>query len=102
MKITKYAKGLKFTYIYTVLLVMFVGILALVDYPQYVPTEIVNGTIYHMVINGQEVGTVKDIEQAQQWLWEARKEVASEIAKENVEENDGVTGVFGCDYRIYQ
>lgn len=77
MKITKYAKGLKFTYIYTVLLVMFVGILALVDYPQYVPTEIVNGTIYHMVINGQEVGTVKDIEQAQQWLWEARKEVAS-------------------------
>ncbi len=77
MKITKYAKGLKFTYIYAVVLVMFVGLLVLADYQKYVPTEIVNGTIYHMVINGQEVGTVKDIEQAQQWLWEARKEVAT-------------------------
>lgn len=77
MKITKYAKGLKFTYIYAVMLVLLVGILIYADYQKYVPTEIVTGTIYHMVINGQDVGTVTDVEQAQQWLWEARKDVAS-------------------------
>ncbi len=77
MKITKYAKGLKFTYIYAVMLVMVVGLLILADYKEYVPTEIVHGTIYHMTVNGQEVGTVADVEQAQQWLWEARKEIAA-------------------------
>lgn len=77
MKITKYAKGLKFTYIYAVLLVLIIGLLLLADYEEYVPTEIVTGTIYHMMVNGVEVGTVADTQQAQEWLWEARREVAS-------------------------
>lgn len=77
MKITKYAKGLKFTYIYAVMLVLIVGLLILADYEEYVPTEIVHGTIYHMTVNGVDVGTVADKQQAEQWLWEARKEIAS-------------------------
>ena len=77
MKITKYAKGLKFTYIYAVMLVLIVGLLVLADYEEYVPTQIVNGTVYHMTVNGVEVGTVADVEQAQQWLWDARKEIAA-------------------------
>lgn len=77
MKITKYAKGLKFTYIYAVMLVLVVGLLFLADYEEYVPTQIVHGTVYHMTVNGVEVGTVADVEQANQWLWEERKEIAS-------------------------
>lgn len=77
MKITKYAKGLKFTYIYAVMLVLMVGLLVLADYEEYVPTQVVHGTVYHMTINGVEVGTVADAEQAQQWLWEARKDIAA-------------------------
>lgn len=77
MKITKYTKGLKFTYIYAVMLVLFVGMLVLADVEKYVPDVLVHETVYHMSINGEEVGVVSDMEQAQEWITEVRKNIAS-------------------------
>lgn len=77
MKITKYSKGLKFTYIYAVMLVLFVGMLIMADVKKYVPDVVVHKTIYHMFINGEEVGTVADAEEAKKWVVETRKEIAS-------------------------
>ncbi len=77
MKITKYKKGLKLTYIYSVLLVLFVGMLVLADVEKYVPDVLVHETVYHVSINGEEVGVVADVEQAQEWIIEVRKNIAS-------------------------
>ncbi len=81
MKITKYSKGLKFTYIYAVLLVLFVGMLVLADVEKYVPDMVIHETVYHMIINGEEVGVVADMEEARQWLLETRKNIASKSSE---------------------
>ncbi len=77
MKITKYTKGLKFTYIYGVLLVLFVGMLVLADAEKYVPDVVLHETVYHMSINGEEVGIVDDVEEAEGWLIQVRRDIAS-------------------------
>lgn len=77
MKITKYAKKIKFIYVYAVLLVLFVGMLVFADVVKYVPDVLVHKTIYHMSINGNEVGVVSDVEQAKDWITEIRKDIAS-------------------------
>ncbi len=77
MKITKYTKGLKFTYIYGVLLVLFVGMLVLADAEKYVPDVVLHETVYHMSINGEEVGIVEDVEEAEKWLIQVRRDIAS-------------------------
>ena len=77
MIITKYKKRLKLTYIYSVLLVLFVGMLVLADAEKYVPDVLVYETVYHVSINGEEVGVVSDMEQAQEWITEVRKNIAA-------------------------
>lgn len=77
MKITKYKKSLKFTYIYSVIFVLFVGMLVLADIKDYVPEVLVHETVYHMSINGEEVGVVSDMEQAKEWITEVRKNIAA-------------------------
>ncbi len=78
MKITKYTKGLKFTYIYGALLVLFAGMLVFADAEKYVPDVVVHETVYHMSINGKEIGIVADVEQAEKWLMEVRRSIASQ------------------------
>lgn len=77
MKVTKYAKGLKFTYIYAVLLVLFVGMLILADVEKYVPDVVVYETVYTMSINGEDVGVVADTELATEWITQVRRDIAS-------------------------
>ncbi len=74
MRITKYGKKLKFTYIYITLVILFIGVLALVE---YIPFHESGDNAYHIFINDTEVGLVEDPEQAQQWMIEARKEIAA-------------------------
>lgn len=78
MRITKYSKSLKFTYIYAVLLVLLFGLIILADYKEYIPYETYNQTIFRMYVNSIEVGTVADKEQAQDWVLEARKGIAAQ------------------------
>ncbi len=81
MKTKRRKRNLKYTYIIAALVILVVGVVALLlafgkQGPIINIPRIVQG--YHISVNGTEVGTVTDLSQVQDWLWETRKEIASQ------------------------
>ena len=75
MKITKYRKRIKFTYIYTTLVILLLGIIFCMDYVTFQKT---GSNVFHIYVNNVEVGTVTDPDKAREWMMDARKEIASQ------------------------
>ena len=73
MKLTKYGKKLKFTYLFTTLVTLILGVILFVDYVTFQPAK---ENIFHIIVNNTEVGTVSDPVLAEKWVREARKEIA--------------------------
>ena len=74
MKMTKYKKSLNLAYIYGSLVILLLGLAAFSD---YIPFQETGDNVFHVSVNGTEVGTVANPEQASNWLMEMRKEIAS-------------------------
>ncbi len=74
MKITKYGKNLKYTYMKWNLLILFMGLLLL---PGIVKLESTGDNLFHIFINGARMGSVADPEDAERMLWEARREISA-------------------------
>ncbi len=74
-KITIHDKKIKFTYIKTTLLVLFCGILFGKGYTAFEQT---GENYFRVFVDGVEVGTVGEAEQAEELLIEARRNIASE------------------------
>lgn len=75
MKITKYGKNLKLTYIYTSLVILLLGFVTFID---YIPFQETGENIFHVYVNNVDVGTVADPEQAREWMMDARRSIASQ------------------------
>lgn len=80
MKLTKYGKKLKFIYMFTTLVTLIAGVVLFVDYTTIQKPET---NIFHIIVNNTEVGTVADPKAAEEWVTEARKEIAG-LSKELV------------------
>lgn len=74
MKITKYGKTIKFTYIKWNMLILFLCLLFMRGYVQFKST---GDNLYHIFINGVRAGSVAHLEDAQDMLWRARREIAA-------------------------
>lgn len=74
MKLTKYGKKLKFTYLFTTLVTLILGVVLFVD---YVTLEEAKENRFHIYVNQTEVGTVSDPAEAEKWVLQARKEIAA-------------------------
>ncbi|MBR3824467.1 MAG: M23 family metallopeptidase [Lachnospiraceae bacterium] len=74
MKLTKYGKKLKFVYMFATLVTLILGVVFFVDYTTIREPEF---NLFHIYVNGTEVGTVKDPAEAEEWVLESRKKIAS-------------------------
>ncbi len=74
MRITKYRKKLKLTYICATLVILLLGLITLVE---YIPFYESGDNAYHIFINNTEVGVVGDPTEAEKWMLEARREIAA-------------------------
>lgn len=74
MKITKYRKALKFTYLKWNLLILFVCLLFMRG---YVRLESTGDNLFHIFINGALMGSTASPQEAEEMLWEARREIAA-------------------------
>jgi len=74
MKLTKYGKKLKFVYMFVTLVTLILGVVFLVDYTTIQEPEF---NLFHIYVNDTEVGTVRDPKEAEEWMLEARKAIAS-------------------------
>ena len=77
MKITKYRKVMKFTYMKWNLLILFVCLLFIQG---YVKLESTGDNLFHIFINGAQVGSVASPQEAEEMLWDARKQIAAQEA----------------------
>lgn len=75
MRLTKYRKKLRFTYIFITLVTLITGVILFVDYTTF---EQGGNNVFHIYVNGTEVGTVAEPEEARSWVLDARKAIASE------------------------
>lgn len=75
MKITKYRKVMKFTYIKWNLLILFVCLLFVQG---YVKLESTGDNLFHVFVNGVRVGSVASTQEAEELLWDARREIAAQ------------------------
>ncbi len=73
-RITSFYKRLKIRYIKIAVLAVFVSIFFL---PSFVPFEKSGNNIFTVILNGKEVGTVSNTEEAEDYVLEARRQVAS-------------------------
>lgn len=73
--ITKYYKRLRVSYIRTALLVVILNILFIPSYVKYQPD---GENLFHIVLNGKEVGACGRATDVEQLLWDARRAVAQE------------------------
>ena len=75
MKITKYSRCIKITYIKMLALIFVVSLFLLPCY-----TKVVSGgdNVFEISLNGVFVGTVSDESQAEKMLWEARRAAAKQ------------------------
>lgn len=71
----RYHKKQKFTYIKTTLLTLFVSLLFVKG---YTPFEQTGDNLFHVTVNGQEVGCVSEKERAEELLMQARKNLAED------------------------
>jgi len=97
MKIfTKYYKRLRVSYIRTALFVIIINILFIPHYVKYQPD---GENLFHISLNGKEVGVCGRDTDAEQLLWEARRAVAQEsedmVYVETNLEVEGETAMFG-------
>lgn len=74
MKITKYKKGIKFTYLEWNLLILFICLLFMQG---YVKLESTGDNLFHIFINGVSMGSTASPQEAEEMLWEARREIAA-------------------------
>lgn len=77
MKITKYRKIIKFTYIKWNLLILF---MCLFFIEGYVKLESTGDNLFHIFVNGVQMGSVANPQEAEEMLWDARREIASKQA----------------------
>ncbi len=73
-RISSYYKRLKIRYIKIAVLAVFVSIFFL---PSFVPFEKSGNNIFTVILNGKEVGTVSSTEEAEDYVLEARRQVAA-------------------------
>lgn len=74
MRITKYRKIMKYTYIRWNMLILFLCLLFMRGYVKF---ESTGDNLFHIFINGTRVGSVAHLESASDMLWEARREIAA-------------------------
>ena len=74
MRITKYRKTVKFTYFRWNMVILF---LCLLFMPGYVKFESTGDNLFHIFVNGIDVGSVAKLEEAEDMLWDARREIAA-------------------------
>ncbi len=67
-------KKYKFTYIKTTLFTLFICLLFVKG---YIPFETTGDNLFHVTVNGQDVGTVEEKERAEELLIQARRNIAS-------------------------
>lgn len=77
-KIKTSYKKYKFTYIKTTLFTLFICLLGLKGYPSFEASE---ENLFHVTVNGQDVGTVEQREKAEELLLEARRSIASQSSE---------------------
>jgi len=77
-KIRKTHKKCKLAYIKTMLFIMF---LCLLFMRGYIPFESTGENVFHVTLNGQDVGTVSDRALAEELMIQARKNVASKSSE---------------------
>lgn len=74
MKISKYRKKIKFTYIFTTWAILIIGFILFVD---YIPFHGTGENVFHIYVNGTEVGLVENPKEAKKWLLDERKKIAA-------------------------
>ena len=74
MRITKYRKIMKYTYIRWNMLILFLCLLFMQGYVKF---ESTGDNLFHIFVNGTQVGSVAHLESAEEMLWEARREIAA-------------------------
>ena len=74
MRITKYRKIMKYTYIRWNMLILFLCLLFMRGYVRF---ESTGDNLFHIFIDGTQVGSVAHLESAEDMLWEARREIAA-------------------------
>lgn len=83
--ITSYYKRLKIRNIKIAVLAVFVSIFFL---PSFVPFEKTGNNIFTVILNGKEVGVVSTPEEAESYMLEARREIASQSEELVLVESD--------------
>ena len=73
-KLTSYSKRVKYTYVKTTLVTIFVSLFFLKGYTAFEKT---GENYFHVFLNGTEIGTVDEADRAGQLLQEARRNIAS-------------------------
>lgn len=74
MRFTKYRKTVKFTYLKWNFVIL---LLCLLFMPGYVKFESTGDNLFHIFVNGIDVGSVAKLEEAEDMLWNARREIAA-------------------------
>ena len=74
-KLTSYSKRVKYTYVKTTLVTIFVSLFFLKGYTAFEKT---GENYFHVFLNGTEIGTVGEADRAEQLLQEARRNIASQ------------------------
>ena len=74
-KLTSYSKRVKYTYVKTTLVTIFVSLFFLKGYTAFEKT---GENYFHVFLNGTEIGTVDEADRAEQLLQEARRNIASQ------------------------
>ena len=74
-KLTSYSKRVKYTYVKTTLVTIFVSLFFLKGYTVFEKT---GENYFHVFLNGMEIGTVGEADRAEQLLQEARRNIASQ------------------------
>ena len=75
MKITKYYRHVKITYLRMAALIIMISFFLL---PNYVKVKSTGDNVFDISVNGQFVGCVSKVDKAQKLLWRARKQLAQE------------------------
>lgn len=75
MKITKYYRHVKITYLRMAALIIIISFFLL---PNYVKVQSTGDNVFDITVNGQYVGCVSKVDKANKLLWRARKQLAKE------------------------
>lgn len=94
---TRHHKRLRFTYIKVATAVIVLAAFFLPNLPELAQT---GDNLFTIFLNGQQVGVVADASEAEEWMWDVRKELASQREELMFAEVDleikGETVLFGA------